>query len=220
MATVILRTTAGAAYDLAVRNGTAPQSPLKHIVLHTGAAVTDVVAIMALTAVPGVEDHRFTYDPDGGINSFAITEETPTSTRYVAHLSENVGNGKTFTGIALLLENGTLWGYAPYLPDGGGLSKTLAMTWELDLLVVEGNAQMLSVSYEPLDYRAMRDRLLTEIRAELNIHEMAAMLEQAMRLCTIDGNESGWTLDGGNPSPECQLIPIDQQLNAVDGGTI
>jgi hypothetical protein len=220
MATVILRTNAGAAHDHAVRNGNATVSPIAHIKLLSGSPVLAVPDIVGLVNLPSVAVHSFDRRSAEDCD-WVITEESPTWTRINAHLVESI-TGMTITGIAIVLENGILWGYAPYLPAQGGLTKTIAFSWTLDLLIVESvdDATPLQLTYEPLDYRAMRDRLLTEIRAELNIPEMAAMLEQAMRLCTIDGNESGWTLDGGNPDPECQLIPIDQQLNAIDGGTI
>lgn len=162
MATVILRTTAGAAHDHAVRNGNATVSPIAHILLLSGSAITNVIDILALTEIPGDVVHSFDRRSAEDCD-WAITESTLTSTRIEAHLAESV-TGITITGVVLTLENGVVWGYAPYLPDQGGLTKTIAFSWTLDLLIVEStDATPLQLTYSPIDYRLLRDRLLTDL---------------------------------------------------------
>ena len=151
MATVILRTTAGAAHDHAVRNGNAAVSPIAHIKLLSGTAVTSVPDILALTSTPGTVAYSFERRTAEDCD-WAVTESTPTSTRIEAHLIESI-TGMTITGVAITLENGVLWGYAPYLPQQGGLTKTIAFSWTLDLLIVESTAEAtaLQLTYSPLD---------------------------------------------------------------------
>ena len=218
MATVILRTTAGAAHDHAVRNGNATVSPIAHILLLSGSAITNVIDILALTEIPGDVVHSFDRRSAEDCD-WAITESTLTSTRIEAHLTESV-TGITITGVVLTLENGVVWGYAPYLPDQGGLTKTIAFSWTLDLLIVEStDATPLQLTYSPIDYRSMRDRLITDIRNELNIEELLGMLQDATKFCLIDGNEtSTWVLDGGEPDPLCQILPTTTTLPPIDGG--
>lgn len=70
-----------------------------------------------------------------------------------------------------------------------------------------------------IDADAIKRTLLTEIRTELNIPALAAMLQQAQQTCLIDGNDtSTWTLDGGEPEPQCQIIPVISTLPPIDGG--
>lgn len=123
-------------------------------------------------------------------------------------------------GIALLTSDGTVYAYARFAPENGGMYKPVGTAIRMLLILAEDGRETVEFTYAVVDTHVMKQQLLTEIRAELNIPAIAAMLEQAMSLCTIDGNELGWTLDGGNPDPECQLIPIDKSLNAVGGGTI
>lgn len=221
MSTVMIRTTAGAAHDHAVRIGAVAASPISSIVLLSGAAVFDIPAILALTSVPGIPEFSFVRRSDTDCD-FAITEESSTSTRIEAHLVESV-DGFTVTGVAIVLGNGVIWGYAPYLPNQGGLPKTKAFSWTLDLLITESpnDATALALTYEPLDYRSMRDKLLLEVRNQLNIEALADMLNQAQQTCLVDGNDlsSSWSLDGGDPEPLCQTIPIEQTLPSnIDGG--
>lgn len=166
MATVILRTTAGAAHDHAVRNGNAAVSPIAHIKLLSGTAVTSVPDILALTSTPGTVAYSFERRTAEDCD-WAVTESTPTSTRIEAHLIESI-TGMTITGVAITLENGVLWGYAPYLPQQGGLTKTIAFSWTLDLLIVESTAEAtaLQLTYSPLDYRAIRDRLIADVQQQ------------------------------------------------------
>lgn len=212
MATVMIRTTAGAAFDKAVRNGTATQSPLAHIVLLTGTPVTEAPAILELTALPGAEAFRFTYDPAGGIGSFAITEDAPTWTRFNAHLTSAMANGEHITGCAMLLGNSLLWGYAPYLPEYGGLDKTAAMTWTLDLLVVEGDAPMLALPYEPLDYRAIRDRLVQQLHDELYESLRTAFYAQLCGIVAAPITDPGECLE--LPLSESAIVNTDSVIVA------
>ena len=162
MATVILRTTAGATLDKKVREGLIAAQPYKHIVLLTGTPVTSIPAILALTSLDTAQEiHRFTRrsveDSD-----FPRTEDGPTFSRFEPHLPESfVGH---ITAIAILMEDGTLWGYAPYLPEQGGLDKTTAFSWTLDLVIQESTTESpaLNFTYMPLDYKAIRDKLLAE----------------------------------------------------------
>lgn len=218
MATVILRTTAGAAHDHAVRNGNTAVSPIAHIKLLSGTAVTSVPDILALTSTPGAVaysfDRRTAEDCD-----WAVTESTPTSTRIEAHLIESI-TGMTITGVEITLENGVLWGYAPYLPQQGGLTKTTAFSWTLDLLIVESteDATMLQLTYSPLDYRAIRDRLLSEFsNLKTKIHtdllaQIGSELLNDMRVCGVDGNAECDPVIGS-------LISVTNS-NSVDGGTL
>ncbi|OQX16155.1 MAG: hypothetical protein BWK73_04645 [Thiothrix lacustris] len=174
MATVLIRTIAGAAYDKAVRDGVQPADPLQHLVLLKGSPVLDAPAILALTAAPGVELHRFsrTSEAEPG---YIITEDTATRTRYEAHLPTTTAFPNPITGVAFLRASGALWGYAPYLPADGGLLKTNSWSYTLDVLIVEKTDDLpLDVAYYPYDYTALRERLI------------AAVLEQiANRQCDI-----------------------------------
>lgn len=167
MATVIIRTTAGAAHDKAVREGAAAASPYKYIHLLDGAPVTDVTEILSLdTVVPSLISHTFTRHSDDD-SEFPLTEEGDTWSRFEPHLPETVAC--QINAIALMLENGVLWGYAPYQPAQGGLTKTAAFSWTLDLLIVESTreATALQLTYEPLDYRVIRDRLEAQLYERL-----------------------------------------------------
>lgn len=219
MATVIIRTIAGAAHDKAVREGAAAASPYKYIHLLDGAPVTDIAEISSLdTVIPSLISHTFTRHSDED-SDFPLTEAGVTWSRFEPHLPETVEC--QINAIAIVLENGVLWGYAPYLTQLGGLTKTPAFSWTLDLLIVESTdaATALQLTYSPIDYRSMRDRLITDIRNELNIEELLGMLQDATKFCLIDGNEtSTWVLDGGEPDPLCQILPTTTTLPPIDGG--
>lgn len=192
MATVILRTTAGAAHDHAVRNGNAAVSPIAHIKLLSGTAVTSVPDILALTSTPGTVAYSFERRTAEDCD-WAVTESTLTSTRIEAHLIESI-TGMTITGVAITLANGVLWGYAPYLPQQGGLTKTIAFSWTLDLLIVESteDATPLQLTYMPLDYRAIRDRLIADAQQQ----------STSITICSIRGANPYTSTDcatiGGN----------------------
>lgn len=164
MATVIIRTTAGAAYDKQVRDGAAPASPLQHIVLLSGTPVTAVADILALTAAPGAELYRFTRDAAAGQPGYVITEDNATQTRYEAYLPTEVAFDQPVTGIAFLRANGQLWGYAPYMAAQGGLQKSASWSFTLNLLITENTTDnQLNINVLPVDFAAMSDRLVEDV---------------------------------------------------------
>ena len=181
MATVLIRTTAGAAYDKAVRDGVQPADPLQHLVLLTGNPVTAPPAIMALTAAPGTELYRFTRASEDA-PGYVITEDTDTLTRYEANLGTDVAFEAPITGLAFLRGSGALWGYAPYLLEEGGLLKTNAWSYILDVLVVENTTEnALNINYSPLDYRSMRERLIAEVSSDIWQRTAATLATQQIR---------------------------------------
>ena len=179
MATVILRTTAGATLDKKVREGLIAAQPYKHIVLLTGTPATSIPAILALTALDSAQEiHRFTRR-SAEDSDFPRTEDGPTFSRFEPHLAEAfVGH---ITAIAILMEDGTLWGYAPYLPEQNGLDKTTAFSWTLDLVIQESTTESpaLNFTYLPLDYKAIRDKLLAEFGDTSTTGNTADMLSLA-----------------------------------------
>lgn len=214
MATVFIQTNEGMAHDHAVRMGRATPSGIAAIICYTGTPVTDVVDIKGLTAsTAGSECYRISEE------NIPQTDVSAVSTLLEPELPEQL-TGLHITAFGYLLKNGVLWGYAPYRPDKGGLVKDNTFSLAMKLICTSTDSPTVTVEYSSLDLRELRRRLLEDVRNELNIPQLASLLHDALKLCIVDGNDNGFSIDGGNPEPACQIIPIDQQLNAVDGGTL
>ena len=173
MTTVIQRTKAGAAHDKAVRNGDKPAAAFKHIILLTGDPVTNIPSILNLTTWDQTKElHRFTRR-SAEDSDFPLTDAGDTWSRFEPHLTPDQGIG-IITAIAMVLEDNTLWGYAPYLPADNGLTKTSGFDWVLDLLIAESidSATALQFTYSPIDYRSLRDKLLAEVGGSSNTANM------------------------------------------------
>lgn len=118
-------------------------------------------------------------------------------------------------GIALLTEDGTVYAYQRFAPENGGVYKPVGTAIRQLLVLAEDGRSSVEFTYSVID----RDVLIDDIRAELNIPALAEMLHQAQQTCLIDGNDtSTWTLDGGEPDPLCQVIPVISTLPPIDGG--
>lgn len=173
MATVIIRTDAGRNHDHAVRMGEIPASPITAIVIDGGPVVVDVLAIKGLTAVSQAV-HRIEND------QWAITERNGGFTRFEGLIPETINGAATdlqINGIGLVLENGLLWGYAPYLPNRPGLHMDGSFSWTVDLIVTELESGSVNMEYTHLDVAEIRARLL-----EMMKEDWAEMLCNGLRV--------------------------------------
>lgn len=122
-------------------------------------------------------------------------------------------------GIALLTADGTVYAYARFAPENGGMYKPVGTAIRMLLILAEDGRETVEFVYSVVDVTEIKNRLLTDIRAELNIDALEARLLSASQFCIIDGNEtSTWTLDGGDPDPLCQILPTTPELPPIDGG--
>lgn len=122
-------------------------------------------------------------------------------------------------GIALLTEDGTIYAYQRFAPENNGVYKPGGTAIRQLLILAEDGRESVEFTYSVLDIAALRSQLITEIRDELNIPALAAMLQEAQQTCLIDGNDTtAWTLDGGEPDPQCQIIPVISTIPPIDGG--
>lgn len=208
MATVFIRTNAGAAHDQAVLMGRALASPLAAIVCYSSLPVTDVLAIKALTTVSaGTESYRIERA------QIPQTSLDPMSDLLEPELVESVHNVQV-NAIGYLLENGVLWGYAPYRVEYGGLLKTNDFSWVMKLVCTSRNdSPTLQIEYSPLDLRALSTRLeavVSERAYQTLLSRIQAELTQDYRLCSVDGNEGCDPIEGG----------LLSTTDHVDGGVI
>ena len=173
MSTIIIKTNAGAAHDHAVRNATKPASPIAHFVCSESAPITDVLAIKALTAVAG-ESYR--------ISEFPQTEVSETATRFQPEIPGHIANVQV-NGIYVVLENGVVWGYAPYRAEHGGLTKTPDFSWTFDLISAESDSPTMEIRYEPFDLREIRQTLIDSLGIEQLRQQLAALTQKVKDCC-------------------------------------
>lgn len=147
---------------MAVKNGDAPSSPFKYILLLTGAPVIDPLEIQDLTELPNQEVHRIKRETEKE-PGWMETGKDYGRRDYEAHLTEHEANGHHITAIAFLYADETFWGYAPYRPDKNGLRKDESFGWTFKLIVAETNASELTVEYMPHDYTTIVERILNEV---------------------------------------------------------
>ncbi|WP_298606939.1 hypothetical protein [uncultured Thiothrix sp.] len=206
MATVFIRTNEGAAHDHEVMMGRSPASALAAIVCYSSPAITDVVAIKVLTASSaGIESYRI------DVENIPQTSLDPMTDLLEPELAESVHNIQV-NALGYLLDNGVLWGYAPYRQDQGGLLKTNDFSWVMKLVCTSRNdSPTLQIEYSPLDLRALR----TQLANQLNDLVYGALLDRIhntlmhdFRICLIDGNEPCDAVTGG----------ILSSSSTIDGG--
>lgn len=123
-------------------------------------------------------------------------------------------------GLALLTEDGTVYAYARFAEENGGLYKPIGTAIRQLLILAEDGRETVEFSYSVIDISLLREQITAQVRNELNIPHLAALLQDALKLCAVDGNDNNFGINGGDPDPQCQLIPTDQHLTAVDGGIL
>jgi hypothetical protein len=157
MSTVIIRTNAGKKHDHDVRMGNADPSSIKYIVGYQHEPITDVLAIKDLQKSDLTKE--VLRRPD-----FARINLDDFSSSFKLILDETVE--VLIKAVAIELENGITWGYAPYFLERGGLDKSTDFIYELDLVTSEVDSDTLSIKHELFDLREMRERMLESITAK------------------------------------------------------
>lgn len=160
MSTVIIRTQAGKAHDHAVRMGnTTPSKPDK-IICYKHEPITDPVEIQAITEIPEAQQSLV-------ITDFAQTGLSDIASSFLAVLDHTVK--AQINAVSLHLENGVIWGYAPYFLATNGLEKTKEFIAELEIITAEmGDSETLILRQELFDLREMRELLLESVTGGLD----------------------------------------------------
>jgi hypothetical protein len=69
--------------------------------------------------------------------------------------------------VGLMMEDGTLYAYAPYLPDEGGLFKAAGFSFRLSVILARENISEISIRYEVVDTAALAAQIAAEARAQI-----------------------------------------------------
>jgi hypothetical protein len=163
MSTTLIVTDVGAAAENTAIAGGSPLSPINSIVLSDGTPPANADDYKLLTAL-GNEVYR-------------------TSVLAIEHLSSTVMKltGSTppdqefrIREIGIELADGTLFGYTPYMLANDGYWKGTGLAWSFEVYFSreQGNST-LTVNYSPLDISAIRDQLVSDTTAAMDLYLQA-----------------------------------------------
>lgn len=166
MTTQIIRTNVGAEaeQDALIRGDTMPK--ISRLKIVSGVPVVDPLLIQKIDSIP---DDSVTHEVP--INSTLISRPEQGIAVIDAYISPEI-NCKIMA-LAIFLEDGTIWGYAPYKPnfvspESGGVLKTSEYGISLKIIISHAETGSLSVSYSPYDTRDLVQIIAAEIREVLS----------------------------------------------------
>lgn len=79
--------------------------------------------------------------------------------------------------IGLAMEDGTLYAYAPYQVEAGGLFKATGFAFSFYVIISREDVDQLDVTYAPLDVDALAQQIADEANARINAAIDVSMVE-------------------------------------------
>ena len=79
--------------------------------------------------------------------------------------------------IGLAMEDGTLYAYAPYQVEAGGLFKATGFAFSFYVIISREDVDQLDVTYAPLDVSALAQQIADEANARINAAIDVSMVE-------------------------------------------
>lgn len=166
MAVLIVTDAGASAENQAIANGT-PLSPVEALVISDGTPPADPDDYRTLTAV-GHEVYR-------------------TAVLLVEHVSDTVVK---FTGttpvnqafrireVGLVLADGTLFGYAPYMLADDGFFKGSGLAWTFSVYLSreQGNTS-ITVNYNPIDVSEITEQIVDNATTQMDLYLQADFIE-------------------------------------------
>lgn len=176
MSTVIVRTNAGAWKEQDALLAGSPPPRMEKVVLYGSDAVLDFEEIKLID-----------YEIQGEVYSILSDNlkfdrlDSPT-TIIEGHVPSSITGH--ITGIGIVLEDGTLWGYAPYRSESGGVNKTDGFGLTIRIVVSYTETGSLSINYSPFDTDEIIENLLLEFNERIAterrlVDELEESIDQA-----------------------------------------
>lgn len=155
-------TTAGKKVETdALQNGT-PVPRIAKLVIGAGTPPTETIAMLGLTQLVNQ-----VYEADIAY----IDRLSPTSMKLTASVPDNIEC--RIKEIGLVLEDGTLFAYAPYMPeapDGGGMYKGRGFAWTIFCILSREQMGTVNFTYSPIDKQQLATEIANDARASLDLY--------------------------------------------------
>lgn len=177
MSIVIIRTSAGAQKEQdAILQG-APLPKLGRMAFINHSAVTDAIDVSGIVTIPESEISHFVSSENLSFKRIAASNTTQISA-HIPPLIECV-----IKAIALILEDGTVWGYAPYRVASNGLIKTTDFGITILCVVTHSDGGSISITYDPLDTFSIAEHAIEYAGTELETnHEKAVTAHEISQI--------------------------------------
>jgi len=179
---VLTVTDAGTAAENAAIAGGTPLSPVEALVISDGTPPANPDDYRTLTAV-GNEVYRSTVLVVDHVSSTVVKFTGTTPVDQAFRIRE----------IGLVLEDGTLFGYAPYMlgDDGFFKGEGLAWTFSVYLSREQGNST-ITVNYNPVDVGEITNQIVGDATAQMDLYLQGEFIEYVSWLSSL--NNTTYTL--------------------------